>query len=40
MNNPAVIVLFNMLVDFFASYMLIKYVLAKIKAARFLMGME
>ncbi len=39
-NNPAVIVLFNMLVDFFASYMLIKYVLAKIKPAHFLMGMK
>ena len=36
---PAVIICFNMLVDFFLSYLLIKYVLAKIPFVRTLMGM-
>ena len=36
--NPAVIITFNMLIDFLASYVLIKYILAKNKLIRFLMG--
>ena len=38
-TNPAMIVCFNMLVDFFLSYLLIKYVLAKIRFARVPLGM-
>ena len=37
-HNPAVIIAFNMLVDFFASYMLIKYVFMKSKILRLLIG--
>ena len=36
---PAVIICFNMLVDFFLSYLLIKYILSKIPFVRTLMGM-
>ena len=36
---PAVIIAFNMLIDFFLSYLLIKYVLSKIPFVRTLMGM-
>ncbi|MBR0040485.1 MAG: acyltransferase [Oscillospiraceae bacterium] len=38
-TNPSVIILFNMFVDFGLSYLLIKYVLARIKPIRFVMGM-
>lgn len=38
-TDPFVIVAFNMLVDFFLSYIIIKYLCGRIKAARVLMGM-
>ena len=37
---PAVIVLFNMLVDFFLSYLIIKYVFARFRVLRFAMGIS
>lgn len=38
--NPVVIIVFNMLVDFFISYIFIKYLCERIKAVRMLMGMR
>lgn len=38
-TNPFIIIAFNMLVDFFFSYIVIKYICEKIKPVRFLMGM-
>ncbi|MBR0279349.1 MAG: acyltransferase [Synergistaceae bacterium] len=38
-SQPAVIIAFNMLIDFFASYLLIKYVFAKSRIMRVIMGM-
>jgi len=38
-TSPGVIIAFNMLVDFFASYVIIKYICEKIKPVRFLLGM-
>lgn len=39
MTNPFIIIAFNMLIDFFFSYMVIKYICEKIKPVKFLMGM-
>lgn len=38
-SQPVIIITFNMLIDFLASYLLIKYVLAKSKVIRAIMGM-
>lgn len=38
--NPFLIIAFNMLVDYFISYIFIKYLCEKIKAIRVLMGMQ
>ena len=38
-TNPAAIILFNMLMDFFLSYLLIHHILSKIRIVRPLMGM-
>lgn len=38
-TNPFVIIVFNMLVDFFLSYIVIKYVCAKLPVVKTLMGM-
>ena len=38
-TSPAVIIVFNMLVDFFLSYLLIKYLFARFRPLRFAMGM-
>lgn len=37
--NPPIIIGFNMLVDFFLSYLIIKYICERIKPAKILMGM-
>ena len=37
-RNPAVIIVFNMLVDFGLSYVVIKYFLARFRVARYVMG--
>ena len=39
-TSPTIIIVFNMLVDFFLSYIIIKYICAKIKPAKFLMGIN
>lgn len=38
-SNPFIIIAFNMLVDFFLSYIVIKYICERIKPAKILMGM-
>lgn len=38
-TNPFAIIVFNMLVDFFLSYIIIKYICAKLPPVRILMGM-
>lgn len=39
MTNPFIIIVFNMLVDFLLSYLVIKYICERVAAARFCMGM-
>lgn len=39
-TEPVAIIAFNMFVDFFLSYLFIKYICAKIKPVRFIMGIE
>ena len=38
-SNPFIIILFNMFVDFFVSYIVIKYLCERVKGIRILMGM-
>ena len=38
--QPAVIVLFNLAVDFFLSYLVIKYIFARVRPLRLIMGLD